>query len=145
MKALKNFFQKNKTTVVGKDKLGNIYSVHLTDGYERRLVQHPTETFPDMRNIPVEWVSWLNKTRLEPPSEELSEALEKERERRRKNAEEWDREDERMRLQEMALRQSGQFQTNDTQSMEYILKRANKEDDDLKKIEQYNTNLKEEK
>ena len=87
-------------------------------------------------------ISWLNKTRIDPPSEELSEALERERERRRKNAEEWDREDERMRLQEMALRQSGQFQPNQSPSMEYILKRANKEDDDLDEIELNSIKLK---
>ena len=55
MKTIKKFFQKYKSTVVGKDKFGNIYSVNVSDGHERRLVQHPTETFPDMQNLPVEW------------------------------------------------------------------------------------------
>lgn len=68
---------------VGKDKFGNKYFTFMEDGKERREVEsaNSKDIYPD--NLPVEWLSWLHQVRIDPPSEELSEMLDKERERRK--------------------------------------------------------------
>lgn len=68
---------------VGKDKFGNKYFTYEMNGIEKRDVEpsNPKDMFAD--DLPVEWISWLQQRRNDPPSEELSNLLEKERERRR--------------------------------------------------------------
>lgn len=73
-------------------------------GHERRSVECPDISIlgtdiPDMRNIPVEWSSWLSFMRRDAPTPQLSAYLEEDRKIRAENAKSWQEEMERAALQ----------------------------------------------
>lgn len=80
--------------IVGEDKFGNIYYTQVLNNKERRFVHHVDEDEALEVELPVEWVSWLQRVRVDPPTPELSEALDRERSERMRNAIEWDRQQE---------------------------------------------------
>jgi NADH:ubiquinone oxidoreductase subunit len=81
--------------VVGTDKYGNTYYTMKTNNKERRFVDHVGgEEDWLVAELPVEWISWLQKVRQDAPTEEVSQALDRERNERMQNAIEWDKKEE---------------------------------------------------
>lgn len=106
VKKIKDRFVPVGTKLVGEDRLGNRYFVHIDPktGNERRSVECPDMSIlgtdiPDMRNIPVEWSSWLSFIRRDAPTPQLSAYLEEDRKIRAENAKSWQEEMERAALQ----------------------------------------------
>mgnify|MGYP002389095195 CR=1 FL=1 len=81
----------------------NVFAIHgltrVSAGKERRSVDY-VDKLPDPDNpLPVEWYSWLHNVRKDVPTPQLSASLAREREERRRNAQQWDDEQNRKEMQ----------------------------------------------
>ncbi|KAF0852702.1 mitochondrial Complex I (CI) assembly protein B17.2L/NDUFAF2/mimitin [Andalucia godoyi] len=99
---------------VGEDGFGNVYYVvRQANHADRRVVKYAGEAKNgqgsalvdyDPHAIPVEWQSWLNGRRKEPPTAAESAQLAEFRATVKQRAKEWDAEDQKMRLRELVKR-----------------------------------------
>lgn len=93
---------------VGVDKAGNKYFLNEqeknAEGYFRRKIEY-AKGEPDSGSVPVIWQQWLRFTRANAPTSEEYELFEKKQKEFKANAMAWERRDNKLRQQEMALKE----------------------------------------